>query len=81
MNKFIIFFLIIILSPVLCGCESSKIQTQTGQLGHRADKLKKYVSPSLIEPKVEINSNIIYLGKEYENNTFGPAKIKFVFEK
>lgn len=73
--------IILVLCPMLCGCEASKIQTQTGNLGHRADKLKEYVSSPSSNNKIEIKSNVIYLGKEYENNTFGPARIKFVFEK
>lgn len=82
-NLFLL-FLIGALCPFLCGCQTVQIQTQSGGLGHRADALKKYVGGSSydsIDNGIEIKSNVIYMGKEYENNTFGPGRVKFVFEK
>lgn len=74
-------FCIIAFAPFLSGCQSVQIESKAGSLGHRADALKKYVGDFSNGASVEIKSNVIYLGREYENNTFGPARIKFVFEK
>ena len=74
-----LYILVLFCVPMLCACEHSKINTQTGTLGHRADKLNEYVVTQT--KKIERNPNIIYLGRDYENNNFGPGKIKFVFEK
>ena len=41
--------------------------------------LKQYATGQ-VDTSVEMKSNVIYMGKEYENNTFGPGEVKFVFE-
>ena len=72
--------LLAIITPFLCSCRPAvTIQTTSGGLGHRADMLKQYASGQ-VDTSVEMKSNVIYMGKEYENNTFGPGKVKFVFE-
>ncbi len=70
--------LILILSSALLtsGCNKSKIVTSTGQMGHRTDKYKA------IAPASSPNShtNVIYLGKEYGKDNFGPNGVRFVFD-
>ena len=80
-KKTLAYFLTFLFLPMLCACNGTTINTQTGNLGHRADKLQEYVGNTNVSKDIESKSNIIYLGREYENNNFGPGKIKFVFEK
>ena len=76
-KRYFSYILLLFCIPLLCACHHSGFDTQTGNLGHRVDKLKETIT----EKKTETNINIIYLGRDYENNNFGPGKIKFVFEK
>ena len=81
MKKIFHFILIMLIIPLLCGCQQTvQIKSEAGGLGHRADQFKNYIK-SPPDNGIEIKHNVIYMGKEYENNTFGPGKIKFVFEK
>ena len=68
-------------SLLLCACAPTvSLETKSGALGHRADKFMNYAN---IEKNtdVEMKNNVIYMGKEYENNTFGPGAVRFVFDK
>ncbi len=74
--------LITVIIPFVSACQPAvQIKSESGALGHRADLLKQYASGSHpVDTSVEMKNNVIYMGKEYENNTFGPGKIRFVFE-
>ena len=80
-KRVVVLTLILSSSLLLCACQPTvTIQTQAGGIGHRADKLKQYMGGEA-DSSIEIKNNVIYMGKEYENNTFGPGKVKFVFDK
>lgn len=74
--------LITLIVPFLCACQPAvQIKSEAGGLGHRADLLKQYTGGSRSgDTSVEMKNNVIYMGKEYENNNFGPGKVRFVFE-
>lgn len=59
------------------GCVKSKIVTSTGSLGHRVDKYKPMLEK---QNKPSVRGGVIYLGREYENSSFGPNGVKFVFD-
>lgn len=79
-KRILALLIVFMISPFLYACQQEQIVTSTGGLGHRAEKLQKML-PNSSTKKTTHGSNIIYLGREYENNHFGPAGIKFVFEK
>lgn len=80
-KKVLISLLCVFITPFLCGCEHKKIVTSTGGMGQRVEMLKKYTPVSTSKNSVTSGKNVIYLGREYENNHFGPTGIKFKFEK
>lgn len=81
LKKVLVILMLSIISPLFCACGKGEIVTSTGKLGHRADTYKKYLPAQPSAAKPGTKGNVIYLGREYENNHFGPAGIKFVFEK
>lgn len=78
-KKVFLVLVITALTPLFCACgNDGGFVTSTGKLGRRADAYKQY-SPLNNTP--EQKNGVIYLGREYENNQFGPSAVKFVFEK
>ncbi|MBQ2870462.1 hypothetical protein IJE86_02045 [bacterium] len=83
LKKYFFFVSFLILPLFLCGCQKKHIVTSTGEVGHRAENLQKMMhSGNLnVPPSKDTRAGVIYLGRDYENNHFGPPKLKFVFEK
>jgi len=80
-KKSLIILTLLCVTPFFCACEKAGIVTSTGKMGHRADNYRKYLPVSNAKSAPQTKGNVIYLGREYENNHFGPAGIKFVFER
>lgn len=79
-KKVFLILVITAISPLFCACDKNgSFVTSTGKLGRRAEIYKQYTVPRN-NPPVQKNG-VIYLGREYENNQFGPSAVKFVFEK
>ena len=81
-KKFFFICVLFFLPMMLCACQKQQhIVTSTGGLGHQADNLEKMVKTGKVPSSHKSTYNVIYLGRDYENNTFGPPRLKFVFEK
>ncbi len=79
-KKVFLILVITALTPLFCACgQSGGFVTSTGKLGRRAEVYKQYTVPRKNPP--EQKNGVIYLGRDYENNKFGPSAVKFVFEK
>lgn len=83
LKKYFFVAMVLVLPLFLCGCQKKHIVTSTGEVGHRAENLQKMMhSGNLNVPSSkDTRAGVIYLGRDYENNHFGPPKLKFVFEK
>ena len=79
LKKSLSILLLAMITPLFSACQKGEIVTSTGSLGQRAEKLKHLLPNDKPAPKER--SGVIYLGREYENNQFGPAAVKFVFER
>lgn len=83
LKKYFFVAMVLVLPLFLCGCQKKHIVTSTGEVGLRAENLQKMMdSENLnVPPSKDTRAGVIYLGRDYENNHFGPPKLKFVFEK
>lgn len=79
-KKFFVSLIILSCSPFLSACNNGSIVTSTGSLGKRAEVINKYMHQNSPKKSNDSKSSVIYLGRDYENNQFGPSNIKFVFE-
>lgn len=71
--------LIIFATPFLTACEKAGFVTSTGELGKRTQVYEKYI-PNQSKEYKKSTSSVIYLGRDFDSNNFGPPAIKFVFD-